>query len=345
MAVDSWAEFKLTGDPILVVGLREAGVIKGYRAIIDVDLHPALVEVAENALAKVEKMDAVTYTPYVSPGEGEYLSLDPATLTIPIDEEIANVDIGSAAAGESGGGEAKGPPTQKEQTARLQWIIEHADTLPTIGAKELIERIDDLYFQAVCMHCSPPVIGFVTKTNARKTLRRSAIPLGRDSSDRFKRITRPELILEGEAHAIMAPGEIAILNKPQFQFMVGDIGLVTRYVPSQMGRISALLTRHKMPLSSATQSAIEAKATDSIQLAKRLDAFAARIERIDVARMTSGTGFSDQDLKKADFVNASGELDCEPDRVTELIDALEGRFFSDAFTGNPQRADHFRPRS
>jgi hypothetical protein len=328
-----WSSYELTGDPILVVGLRSGEDVEGYRVIVDVDLHPSLIEVAENALARVAKMEAVPYTPYVNPGEDEYLSLDPAALTIAIDGEDADSE------------DVETPGSQKEQTARLRRTIEHADTLPTIGAKNLIERIGDLYFQAVCMHCSPSVIGFVTKTSARQVIKRSGIPLGRDSTDRFKKITRPELILEGEVHAIMASEEIAVLNKPQFQFMVGDIGLVSQYVPAQMSRIGAQLAKHQMPLSVATQAAIEAKAIDSIQLAKRLDAFAARIEQIDVARVTSGSGFTGQDLKKAEFVNANGELDCAPDRVLELIDALEGRFFSDAFTGDPRRADHFRPRS
>jgi hypothetical protein len=37
-----------------------------------------------------------------------------------------------------------------------------------------------------------------------------------------------------------------------------------------------------------------------------------------VARITNGRGFTDQDLKKKDFVNAKGELDCADDRVLEL---------------------------
>ena len=333
MTDSRWSSYELSGDPILVVGLRSSEDVEGYRVIVDVDLHSSLVEVAESALARVAKMEAVIYTPYVNPGESEYLSLDPATLTIAVEEVEADSK------------DAEAPANEKEQTARLQWIIKHADTLPTMGAKELIERLDDLYFQAVCMHCSPPVIGFVTKTSARQVIKRSGIPLGRDSTDRFKKITRPELILEGEVHAIMAAEEIAVLNKPQFQFMVGDIALVSQYVPAQVSRIGAQLAKHQMPLSAGTRAAIEAKAIDSIQLAKRLDAFAGRIEQIDAARMTTGSGFTDQDLKKAEFVNPNGELDCAPDRVLELIDALEGRFFSDAFTGDPRRADHFRLRS
>src|SRR6187551_1332229 len=144
MADSNWSSYELSGDPILVVGLRSDKDVEGYRVIVDVDLHPSLTKVAENALARVVEMEAVTYTPYVNPGEDEYLLLDPATLTIAVEGAAADSKDAEAPAGE------------KERTARLRWIIEHADTLPTIGAKELIERLDDLYFQAVCMHCSPP---------------------------------------------------------------------------------------------------------------------------------------------------------------------------------------------
>ena len=92
-------------------------------------------------------------------------------------------------------------------------------------------------------------------------IKRSAIPLGLDdATDRFKSISRPELVLEGDVHAIMAPGEIAILNKPQFQFLVGDIGLVSQYVPAQVKLISSRLKKHGIPLSASTRKAIEAKA-------------------------------------------------------------------------------------
>ena len=98
----------------------------------------------------VTRLEAVPYTPYVEPGDDEYLSLDPA------DSDCAAVE----AAGDGG------PATQAEQTARLAWIVRNADTLPTIGAKQLLARVDELYFQAVCMHSSP--------TSSRSSPRRSA---------------------------------------------------------------------------------------------------------------------------------------------------------------------------
>jgi hypothetical protein len=329
MTTTNWKSIRLTGDPILVVGLRSGSKIEGHRVVVDRNVHPPLRKVADDALGRVGAMKAISYTPYVDPGDDEYLSLDPATLTISVRAD--------------GDG---GPTSQKQQTAQLLHTVQNADTLPTIGAKQLITRLDDLYFQAVCLHTSPAIVSFVTKATGRQVIKRSAIPLGMDNvTDRFKSVSRPELVLESEVHTVMAPGEIAILNRPQFQFMVGDIGLVAQYVPAQIRLIGTRLKNHGIPLSTATSRAIEAKATDSVQLAKRLDAFLERIDEIDVARITSGRGFSAQDLKKKDFVNAKGELECEPGRVLELIDALEGRFFDDGFTSEKRRADRFRKRS
>ena len=328
MTRTDWKKIRLTGDPILVVGLRHGSKVEGYRVVVDKNVHPALRKVADDAVKRVAEMEAIPYTPYVEPGDDEYLSLDPATLTI-----SATAERGDA------------PASQKQQTARLLQIVQDADTLPTIGAKQLIARLDELYFQAVCLHASPPIIGFITKTIGRHVIKRSAIPLGLDNTtDRFKSISRPELVLEGEVHAIMAPNEIALLNRPQFQFLVSDIGLVAQYVPAQIKLIASRLKKHGVPLSAKTSKAIEANATDSVQLAKRLDAFLERIEQIDVTRIGSGSGFTAQDLKKKDFVNAKGELDCAEDRVLELIDALEGRFFDDGFTTEKRRADRFRKR-
>ena len=332
MTSTDWKTITLTGDPILVVGLRQGSTIEGYRVIVDKNVHPALRKVADDALARVGAMKRIAYTPYVDPGDDEYLSLDPVTLTVT-----------TSADGKAGDGT---PPSQRQQTARLLEIIQNADTLPTIGAKQLIARLEDLYFQAVCLHASPAIIGFVTKATGRQVIKRSAIPLGRDdATDRFKSITRPELVLEAEVHAIMAPDEVAVLNRAQFQFMVGDVGLVAQYVPAQVKLIGTRLRTHGIRLSAKTTMALEAKATDSVQLAKRLDAFLDRIDQIDVSRITNGGGFTAQDLKKNDFVNAKGELECTEDRVPELLDALEGRFFGDAFSPEKRRADRFRKRT
>lgn len=328
MTTINWSTIKPTGEPILVVGLRHTSKVEGCRLVVDKNVHPALRTVADEALARVADRDPIPYTPYTDPGEDEYLSLDPAILTT----------------GQDGDGDGA-PASQKQLTARLLGIVQNADTLPTIGAKQLLARIDDLYFQALCLHTSPSIIAFVTKTTGRQVIKRSAIPLGLDdAADRFKSISRPELVLEGEVNAIMAPSEIAILNRPQFQFLVGDVGLVAQYAPARVKQIARRLKQHGIPLSAATANAIEAKATASVQLAKRLDAFLERIDLIDVTRIANGRGFTAQDLKKRDFVNSKGELACAPERVLELIDALEGRFFDDGFTTEKRRADRFRKR-
>lgn len=322
-----WKTVELSGDPILVVGLRHRSNVEGYGLIVDKNVHASLRAAANAALERVAGMQAIPYTPYVEPGDDEYLSLDPSTLTI-LDPTADN----------------DAPTSQARQTARLAEIVQNADTLPTIGAKQLLDRVDELYLQAICLHASPPIIAFVTKTIGRPVLKRSAIPLGRDdATDRFKSISRPELVLEGDVHAIMAPAEIAVLNRPQFQFLVGDIGLVGQYVPAQMKLITSRFKKRGIPLSANTGKALEARAAGSVQLAKRLDAFLERIDQIDLARITNGRGFTAQDLKKRDFVNADGELECADDRVLELLDALEGRFFDDGTT-EKRRADRFRKR-
>ena len=323
----NWKTLKLTGDPILVIGLRPRTKIDGYRVVVDRNLHPALGKLAEDAVQEVARRTPIAFSPYIDLGEEEYLSLDPATLTITADRDGSN-------------------PSQRQQTARLLEMVGNADTLPTLGAGTVISRLDEFVLQAVCFHIGRQLIGFVTHGNARQIIKRSAIPLGKDDkTDRFKSITRPELVLEGDVHAIVAPKEIAILNKPQFQFLVGDIGLVAQYVPAQVSRIAARLKTRGVVMSAATNKALEDKAVASVQVARRLDAFLERIDQVDISRISSGAGFTAQDLRKQDFVNAKGEIECEPARVVELLDALEGRFFGDAFSTEKRRADRFRRRA
>src|SRR4051794_8370887 len=115
MTTINWNSIQLTGDPILVVGLRSGANIQGHRLIVDRNVHPALRLVADETLQHIRAMSAIPYTPYVDPGEDEYLSLDPATLTVDV-----SADDG-------------GPASQKKQTAQLLQTIQNADTLPTLG--------------------------------------------------------------------------------------------------------------------------------------------------------------------------------------------------------------------
>jgi hypothetical protein len=323
-----WKPLSLTGDPILVVGLRPTTKLLGYRVTVDKNVHPHLLKVANDAITRVKALTDIDYTPYVEPGDSEYLKLAPGTLTVTKTSTSAS-----------------GTTSQKQQTARLLEIIQNADTLPPLGAKALTQRLDEFVFQAICLHTGTQVVGFVTKGNAGRTIKRSAIPLGLDNNnDRFKKVSRPEVILEGETHAILAPGEIAVLNATQFQFLVGDIGLVEQYAAAQVKVISQSFQSRGFTLSATTATSLENKAKGSVQFAKRLDAFNERVLNLDVSRITDGRGFKAQGLKKDDFVNKSGEIECVPERVVELIDALEGRFFDDGFSDEKRRADRFRKR-
>lgn len=260
-----WNTLKLIGDPILVVGLRPKTKILGYRVTVDTNLHPDLCKIADDALAIVKKRTAIDYTPYVEPADDEYLKLPPSTLTITKTRTNPS-----------------GTTSQKQQTAQLLEIIRNADTLPPLGAKALTKRLDEFVLQAVCLHTGTDIVGFVTKGNAGRVIKPSAITLGVDNNDRFKKINRPEVILEGDTHAVLAPGEIAILNVTQFQFLVGDIGLVEEYAREQVKVIAQSFRSRSVPLSASTAAALAAKAKASVQLAKRLDAFNERILVLDV---------------------------------------------------------------
>src|SRR4051812_10208996 len=149
-----WDTLSLTGDPILVVGLRPKTKLLGYRLTVDENLHSDLRKIAADALADVAARTPLDYTPYVEPGDNEYLKLAPGTLTITKPRTNAS-----------------GTTSQKQRTARLLEIIQNADTLPPLGAKALTERLDEFVLQAVCLHVGTDVVGFVTKGNAGRVIK------------------------------------------------------------------------------------------------------------------------------------------------------------------------------
>lgn len=326
----SWQETNVESDPVLVVGLRnEKRVIEGFRVNLENNVAADLQKVAADTLNWVKNREPIEYTPYVEPDEGEYLTV--ATETLPSKRSQ----------------EDQAAESEKEETAVVVPLIRDCDVLPEIGAGQLIQRLADgaLYLQAICLMAGEDRVGFITKAKAQQVMKRSSIPLGKnDQNDRLKRISRPELVLESDVHAIVSPQEIAILNRNQFQHLVSDVPLVFSHVPVQVNRIADTFKARGIQLSGDTQTAILSESLRSIRLAKRLEAFAERIQAIDISRIASGDGFSDQDLAPADFVNSSGEIACKPERVIELLDALEGRFFGDAFSPEKRRADRFRKR-
>ena len=335
----TWSDVTLSGDPLLVVGLRDKRRrLTGRRVNVDTTVHEDLRTVALSALERVQRMDPVPYTPYVDPEEGEYLTLDPTSLTPKPRTQRPRGE------GESDVSPAAVPDAAAE-TAALVSMVEAADYLETIGAGQLSELPDDdFYAQAICLRSDDERIGFITRSNPRKVLKRSIIPLGRsDQGDRLKRITTPELVLESDVHAIVSPGAIAILNRTQFQFLVSDTTLIASHVPAQVRVIDAAFKAHGLKLSAATRAALQSAAERSQRIAKRLDVFAERIAEIDVQALLSGSGFTAQDLEPEDFVK-DGVIECVDTRVPELLDALEGRFFSDAFSPEKRRADRFRRR-
>jgi hypothetical protein len=329
---------KLEGEPLLVIGLRdEKRRIEGYRINLDADVHPSLRQVATDALAYLDSLKPVDYSPYVDPEADEYLTL--AT------EDLRVIATKPAKAKKEDGGEEV--VTQKDEAARIVGLIRDSDVLPELGAAKLISRLgSEFYLQAICPKSGEDRIGFVTKAKKQQVMNRSIIPLGKnDDNDRLKKISLPELLLESDVHAIVGPEEIAILNRTQFQFMVSDTKLVFDHVPLQVKRIAAAFDNRGVTLAAGTQAALLGRAVGSISLAKRLDAFAERIGDLDVALIENGKGFTDQELAAADFVNKAGEIACEPDRIDELLDALEGRYFGDSFSKEKRRADRFRPRA
>ena len=328
----NWQDVQLRGTPQLIVGVRDRRRrLTGFRVDVDRDVHPDLRKVAVDALERVREMDPVPYSPYVDPEEGEYLEIDATAL---IARPLPPVR-----------GVAQAPPTVEDEQAALVQMISESDYHERMGAGELAASDEEFYAQAICLKNAGARIGFVARANPRQVLKRKPIFLGRhDREDRLTKITKPELVLESEVHAIVTDSEIAVLNRNMFQNLVADTQLIATHVPGQVRTIANRFRARGIPLSRATQTALNEAAVKSPRLAKRLSDFADRIQAIDVSAVTNGSGFTASELSKSDFINAQGEIHCAPERLPELLDGLEGRFFGDPFSSEKRRADRFRRR-
>jgi hypothetical protein len=333
-----WVSFDLDGDPILVVLVRgTARRLGGRRVPIDQNVYDELRGVAKAAIERVASMKRVDYSPYVGLDEGEYLGL----------EREAIVAKARPKRKQSTDGEDANEASIGDETVAILEAVDAADYLEAMGAAAIGDVPPESFAgQVICFGTDDARIGFVTRANPRKILKRSLIPLGKaDDSDRLKRVTKPELVLEPTIHAIVTNDEVAVLNPTQFQFLVADATLLADHVPAQVRVIEAAFTARGMKVAQPTLDALTARAQQQPRLARRLDAFADRVGQIDLEALSTGEGFKTQELEASDFMDSTGAIACAPDRLPELLDALEGRFFKDAFSAEERRADRFRRRT
>jgi hypothetical protein len=319
MSANPWNDIELDLEvpPLLLLGTRTAPRRLGsFRVELGADVAATLSELAAARLADLRSGDRAAYSPDDTLEPGEYFAIEVGDLPVPA----------HGAAAESG----------EEAIADLLRIVRTADTAEVLPADELPHRF---LFYAICPAISNGSrIAFVRKRDPHALLRTPGMFLRRNAGALTEIDRSPEFILDLRTDLVVGP-EIAVFDPKAFADLFSDASLLLASAATLAGALAPGLGM-RMTVSGLEE--LTKSASTKLRVATRLNRIEDRLGLLRSSEANLSHGFEEQGLDPSDFLTADGELDCPPGRAPELLDALEGRYFSDALTPERRRATSFR---
>lgn len=151
------------------------------------------------------------------------------------------------------------------------------------------------------------------------------------------------MAIDDEIDLVVASDRCAVLALAAFTTLFGDVGIAFQQIPQNVAAMSDAL-EGTFPLSQASIDALSERCGRRVIDAKRLHHIVTErhdaLRDVTKARMT--TLLEERGLK--DAISDDG-LALTKDTVSDFLDLVEGRLFSDDVTGEERRADAYSPRS
>ena len=153
----------------------------------------------------------------------------------------------------------------------------------------------------------------------------------------------PDLAIDGDIDIVVAPDRCAVLTLGAFTTLFGDVGIAFQQVPANVASMTEAF-QNSFPLTDDSVRALQGRCGRRMTDAKRLHHIVSR-------RRDALEGLSKKDMKtllKTRGLESSlvgDELSLDKDTVSDFLDLVEGRLFSDDVTGEERRADAYSPRT
>jgi hypothetical protein len=304
-----WHALELNGEPQFFVGRRKANrELEAWRLSLHADTFEALREICSGALERIQNMQGVRYSPYAHPELGEeYLIVG----------------------GEGGAGSV--PEIQ-------QICYEVRDVMP-IEADGLAEISTQFY--GIVYGEGNDVVGFIRKTNPRRSLNRGNRFF--KFRDTLRLVDEPDVVLEEDVDLIVTNDMMAVLRPFSFETLAGEVSFSIDNIREYVAGLAEVLSE-KIPLGPHAQQNLEDVARRKVSIVKRLRNVREHLEVADVDSEKLRSALARHELDGHLTFDESGCVSLDETNVELFLDLLEGRYFEQDFTGAGMRADRLRPR-
>jgi hypothetical protein len=317
-----WTETDLSGDPRLLLGQRKSSKkIEVHQVQLHEDLFGDLRSIAQSAIEELRRRDAKPYSTFASKTGDDYFDVDVSDIPRRRDMRKREDD-----------------PEAYEIASALAMIAD-TDDHPVMTAEELREADPSLY--AIVFESEGDYVGFIRNSPPRRAVRPGLRYF--QYGETLRRVAPPDLAIDDEVDLVVAADRCAILSPAAFTTLFGDVGVAFEQVPANVKAMSDAL-KGVLPLSSGSVTALNARTGRRVSDAKRL-------HHIVTERRGALKGLTSAELRTLlrrrglEDAIQKGEISLTDDNVSDFLDLVEGRLFSDDVTGEERRADTYSPRS
>lgn len=302
----------LTGAPILVVGWRTGKSLEGRRIETHTDTHAVLRAVCEGAVDTVNAA-RTTLKPYSSFGILE-------------SDEVFFIGPGSASASDV-------------DSASLTEFVMNAHELVALPKSELDQKM--AFYAIVWGAPGAGRIGFVRKSDARAILARGAHFFTYGQT--LRTTARPDLVLDDTVDLILRDQTVFMMSESRARTLMNDIGLAKEGIKTNVSGLATILGG-PTAITPAASAAFEARASKSVNFARRLAKFNAYYASRTLDPKKIRDVAQERSRDPDTLLDANGVVVADEAHTEAALDLIEGRFFKDPISEEERRADRLSTR-
>lgn len=321
MPVD-WSDVHIQGDPRFLLGWRGGTKrIKAQRVDVGGDLFDELRWIARSALDGLEQREPKPYAPFGAITKDDYFDIDVTQLPRKRDRRKREDD------------------PEAYSVSSMITMVTAADDHPVMTAEDLRQcKSPSLY--AIVFESRYGFVGFVRNVSPRKPLQPGWKFLR--YGDTLRKLDPPDLAIDEEVDILITEQRCAVLASAAFNTLFGDVKVAFEHVSQNAGLVAEAL-KGALPLTSGSVDGLRERCGRRLIDARRLDHIVS--ERHDALQaMTRSQIEGLLEKRGLGHTIKEGSLDLQDFEVSEFLDVVEGRLFTDDVTQEEKRADAYRPR-
>jgi len=295
---------------LVILGWRDKRELRGCRLDVHQDTYGALRSITEACLSHLGVATIRDYEPFAALESDQAMRIDGSG-------ELPELD-----------------------TAALLNLVAHAAALNRLAPAEMINKY--LFYAIVWLRKGDaiPVLAVVRKQNARTKLGTGTFAYG----EVLKSVKAPDFVLEHVADLIVHGTTLYLLNENSARLLLNDVGLARQGIADNVRVVKTILGGPNSMTPNA-EAAIVAVAARKVNVARRLarmgSFFADR--KIDRDKLKSAADRRCDSPRE--MISDAGIVCVTEDRVEEVLNLIEGRFYKDDVTDEERVAERVSRRA